>query len=99
MLEDTKSPKSPRILVLPENVSISAFYLVNLCEMSTKVAKLASLAQIWTWRPIIRPIIHQRVMLEGSESPQSPHKVVLPENVSISAFYAVFLGEMRPKVG
>ena len=37
-------------------------------------------------------------MLEGPESPKSPHKLVLPENVSISAFCAVTLGEMGPKV-
>ena len=80
MLEDPKSPKSPRKLVLPENVSISAFYSLNLREMSTKVAKLANLAKIWTCWPLIRPIIHQRVMLEGPESPKSPNKLVLPEN-------------------
>ena len=37
-------------------------------------------------------------MLEGPESPNSPHKLVLPENVSISAFYTVIMGEMDPKV-
>ena len=36
-------------------------------------------------------------MLEGSESPTSPHKLVLPENVSISAFYTINLGEMDPR--
>ena len=36
-------------------------------------------------------------MLDGSESPKSPHKLVLPENVSISAFYTINLGEMDPK--
>ena len=36
-------------------------------------------------------------MLEGSESPKSPHKLVLPENVSISAFYTINIGEMDPK--
>ena len=36
-------------------------------------------------------------MLEGSESPKSLHKLVLPENVSISAFYTINLGEMDPK--
>ena len=36
-------------------------------------------------------------MLEGSESPKSLHKLVLPENVSISAFYTIILGEMDPK--
>ena len=58
---------------------------------------MVNLAQIWTWRPLIRPIIHQRVMLEGPESPKSPHKLVLPENISISAFYTVILGIMAPK--
>ena len=38
------------------------------------------------------------VMLEGPESPKSPHKLVLPENVSISAFYTVIMGEMEPNV-
>jgi uncharacterized protein YqcC (DUF446 family) len=98
MLEGPESPKSPHKLVLPENVSISAFYTVILGEMDPKVAKLVNLAQIWTCWPLIRPIIHQRVMLEGPESPKSPHKLVLPENVSISAFYTVILGEMDPKV-
>ena len=98
MLEGTKSPKSPHKLVLPEYVSISAFYRVHLGEMGPKVSKLVNLAQIWTCNPLIRPIIHQRVMLEGPESPKSSHKLVLPENVSISSFCAVTLGEMGPKV-
>ena len=37
-------------------------------------------------------------MLEGSESLKSPHNLVQPENVSISAFYMVILGEMDPEV-
>ena len=37
-------------------------------------------------------------MLEYPESPESPHKLVLPENVSIIAFYTVIMGEMIPKV-
>ena len=37
-------------------------------------------------------------MSEGSETPKSPHKLVPLENVSISAFYTVILGEMDPKV-
>ena len=98
MLEGPESPKSPHKLVLPENVSISAFYIVILGEMDPNVAKLVNLAQNWTFRPLIRPIIHQRIMLEGPESPKSPHKLVLPENVTISAFYTVILGEMDPKV-
>ena len=46
----------------------------------------------------MEPIIHKRVMLEGPESPNSPHKLVLPENVSISAFYTVLMDEMDPKM-
>ena len=65
--------------------------------MGPKVAKQVNLAQIWTCRPLLRPIIHQRVMLEGPESPKSPHKLVLQENVSRSAFYTGILGEMGPK--
>ena len=100
MLEGQKPPKSPHKLVPPENVSISAFYKVILGLMDLKVAKLVNLAQIWTYRPwpLIRPIIPQRVMLEGPASPKSLHKLVLPENVSISFFCAVILGEMGPKV-
>ena len=98
MSEGPESPKSPHKLVLPENVSISAFYTVILGEMDPNMAKLVSLAQIWTSGPLIRPIIHQRVMLEGPESPNSPHKLVIPENVSISAFYTVIMGEIDPKV-
>ena len=86
VLEDPESPKCPHKLVLPENVSICAFSMVILGEMDPKVAKLVNLAQIWTCRPLIRPITHQRVMLEGPKSPKSPHKLVLPENASMSAF-------------
>ena len=67
-------------------------------EMDRKEAKIVNLDQKWTFRPLIRPIIYQRVMLEGSESPKIPHKLVLPENVSIRAFYTVILGEMDQKV-
>ena len=74
MLEGQESPKSPHKLVLPENLLISSFYTVHLGEIGPKVAKLVNLAQIWTWRPLIRPKIHQRVMLEGPESPKSPNK-------------------------
>ena len=77
---------------------MSAFYSVILGEMGPKVAKVVNLAQIWTCRPLIRPIIHQRVMLEGPKSSKSSHKLVLPENISMSAFYSVILGEMGPKV-
>ena len=66
--------------------------------MDPKVAKLVSLAQIWTCGPLIRLIIHLRVMLEGPKSPDSPHKLVIPENVSTSAFYTAILGEMDQKV-
>ena len=98
MLEVPESPKSPHKLVLRENVSIRAFYIVILGEMDPKVTKLVNLAQIWTCRPLIRPIIHQRDVLEAPESPQSPHKLVLPENVLIRAFYIVILDEMDTKV-
>ena len=83
--------KSSHKLVLPENESISAFYTVILGEMGPNVAKLVNLAQIWTCRPLIRPKIHQRVMLEGPESPKSPHKLVLPENVADSNINWTFL--------
>ena len=66
--------------------------------MDSKEAKLVNLAQIWTCRPLIRPIIHKRVVLEGPESPKSSHKLVLPENVSIRASYTAILDEMNPKV-
>ena len=98
MLEGPYSPKSPHKLVLPENVSRSAFYTVILGEMGPKAEKLVNLAQISTCRPLIRPLIHERVMLESPYSPKSPHKLLLPENVSRSVFYTVILGEMDPKV-
>ena len=66
--------------------------------MDPEVPKLVNLAQIWTCRPLIRPIIHQQVILEGPESPKIPHKLVQPKNISISAFYTVLLGEMDPEV-
>ena len=78
MLEGPESPKSPHKLVLPENVSISAFYTVILGEMDPKVVRLVNLAQIWTCRPLIWSIIYQQVMLEGPETPKSLHKLVAP---------------------
>ena len=66
--------------------------------MDPKVAKLVNLAQKWTLRTLKRPVIRQQVKLEGFQSPKIPHKLVLPENVSTSAFYTVILGEMDPKV-
>ena len=72
MLEDQESPKSPHKLVIPENVLVRAFYSVILGEMGRKVAKLVNLAHIWTFRPLIGPIIHQRVILKGPESPKAP---------------------------
>ena len=98
MLEGPESPNSLHKLVLPGNLSISDFYTVIMGEIHQKVAKLVNLAQNGTCRPLIRPIIHQRIMLEGPDSPNSPHKLVLPENVSISAFYTVITGEINPKV-
>ena len=98
MLEGSDSVKSPHKLVIQENVSKSAFYMVILGEMGPKVEKLVNLAQISTCRPLISPLIHQQVMLEGPETLKSPHKLVLPENVSKSAFYMVILGEIGPKV-
>ena len=98
MLEGPETPKSSHKLVLPENASISAFYTVIMGKMDPKVAKVVNLTQIWTRRPLKRAIIHQRVVLEGPETPKSPYKSVLPENVSISAFYTVIMGKMDPKM-
>ena len=96
MLEGPEFPKSPHKLLLQENVLISAFYTVILGEMDPKVAKLVNLAKIVTCRPLKRTKIHQPVVLDGPESPKSPHKLVPPENVSISAFYTVILGKLDP---
>ena len=97
-LEGPESSKSSYELVKLENVSISALYTAILGEMGPEVPRLVNLAQIWTCRPLIRPIIHQQVMLEGPESPKSLNKLVQPENVSISVFYMVLLGQMDPEV-
>ena len=96
MIEGSESPKSPHKLVQPENVSISTFYTVILGEMDPEVPKLVNLAQIWTCTPLLRPIIHKRAMLEGPESLKSLHKLVLPENISISVFFTVILGKLDP---
>ena len=37
------------------------------------------------------------LILEGPESPKSPHKLVLPEDASTSVFYTAILGEMDHK--
>ena len=60
-------------------------------EIDPKVTKLVNLAQIVTCRPLKRMIFHKPDMLDGPKSPKSPHKLVLPENVSISSFYTVIL--------
>ena len=67
--------------------------------MDPKLAKLVNLAQIWTCRLLITPITLQRVVLDGPESPKSPHKLVLPENVSISTFNIVILGKIANQGG
>ena len=53
-------------------MSLCAFNTVVLGEIDPKVAKLVNLAQIWTCSRLLSPIIHQRIMLEGSESHKSP---------------------------
>ena len=50
------------------------------------------------FRPLISPLNHYQVVLEGLESPKSLPKLVLPENVSKSSFYSVIPSEMGPKV-
>ena len=80
MLEGPDTPKSLHKLLLPENVFKPAFYAVIPGKIGPKVPKLVNLAQISTCRPLIRPMVHQQVMLEGLKSPKSPHKLVLPEN-------------------
>ena len=97
-LESSQSQKSINNLVLPENVPKRAFYTVILGEMNPRGAKLVNLVQNWSFGALIRPIIHQHVMLEGTESPKSHHKLLLLENVSISTIFTVILGEMDPKV-
>ena len=72
--------------------------MVILGEMGPKVPKLDNSAQISTCRPLIRPLVHKRVMIEGPESLKGQYKLVLPENVFNSAFYMIILGEMVPKV-
>ena len=62
------------------------------------MAKMVNLNKVLTCRPLFRPIIQQRAMLEDQESPKSPHKLVIPENVLVRAFYSVILGEMVQKV-
>ena len=51
MLEGPESLKYPHILVLPENISISTFYMDIVCEMDPKVVKLVNLTKNWTFRP------------------------------------------------
>ena len=38
-------------------------------------------------------------MSDDPESQKSPHKLVLPENASISAFYTIIMGKMDLKNG
>ena len=96
MIEIPESPKSPHKLVLPENISISTFYTVHLGEIGPKVAKLVNLAQ--DLEAPNKAHNSPTGYVRGPESPKSPHKLVLPENISISAFYTVQLGEIGPKV-
>ena len=95
MLDGQKSLKSPHKVVVLENVHQNALYTITQGE---KVSKLVNLAQIVTCRPLKRTIIHSD-RLDGPKSPQSLHKLVLPENVSLSDFYTVILGEIGSKSG
>ena len=88
MLEGSESPKILNKLVIQENVPISAFNTVILYEMGPKL-------DFWGPNKVNNSSI---CLLEGPESPKGPHKLVLPENVPISAFYTVLMGEMDPKV-
>ena len=72
--------------------------MVILGEMDPEVTELVILAQIWTCRPLIRPIIHQQGMVVDPEFSKSPHKLVQPGNVSIRAFYMVILGKVDLQV-
>ena len=94
ILEGPESTKTPNELVLPEKLLISAYYTVILGEMNPKMAKLDNFAKNWTFRPLMRSIIHQQVMLDGPQSPNSLHKLVLQENVSRRSFYTIIAGEM-----
>ena len=59
---------------------------------------MTNLGQIWSCRPLIRSVTHQRVISDGPESPKYAHKFVLPENVTIIVFYMVIRGEMDRRV-
>ena len=58
--------------------------------MGPKSAKLTNVAQIST----NVPPIYQQTMLEGPESLECSHKLILPENVPQNTVYTVILGNL-----
>ena len=60
--------------------------------------RMTNLEQIWTCRPLIRSVTHQRVMSDGPESPKYAHKLVILESVHQNAFNTIYPGWKRSKV-
>ena len=48
-------------------------------EIGPQITTLVDWMQILTCRPLIVPLIHQQVILEGSEYPKCLHKLLLPD--------------------
>ena len=96
-----KGSYSPKILhkkVLPEYVFMPILFL---SENVWKVPKMSYFMQFWPilgpYDPLKSPLHYQQSMLNGSYSPKSLHKLVLPENGFISIFFEVKMFEKCPK--
>ena len=89
MLKGSYSPKSLIKFILPENLSTSNFRDVEIKEICPKVVYQVILAIMGPYDPLKSPVHYQGSTLKGSYFPKSLHKLVLPENGSISIFFEV----------
>ena len=96
MSDDPESLKSPPKLVLPENVSISAFYAINLGEMDSKEAKLVNLIKKQVYKSISAEV---RDPKNGSghifkiSNSTINHKCKLNHKLTITSFFRVYFNE------
>ena len=96
MLDDSESPKSPHKLVLPEDVSISAFYTINLGEMDPKEVKLVNLAKKQVYKSILAEVRDPKNgcgHIFKINNSTINHKCKLNHKLTITSFLRVYFNE------
>ena len=93
MLEGPESPNSPHKLVLPANVSISAFYAFNLGGMDSKEAKLVNLVKKQVYKSIsaeVRDPKNNCGHISKINNSTINHKCKLNHKLTITSFFRVY---------